>query len=207
MKINRFAYLLVLGLVLTIAASGCRKRPSNVTVLPSGSPTKIVVPDPGLAGPGTGINTDGKVVSRPEKDNPEDFGTKQGSPDDKANWTPNGEIFKQDTVYFDFDSSAIKKDEKAKIGRVADYLKANNKPRTAVRIEGHCDERGTEEYNRSLGERRAVAVREELLRLGIDANRADTVSFGEDRPAVQGHDEPAYRQNRRGAFILLTEPQ
>ena len=124
-----------------------------------------------------------------------------------AGWTPNADIFKNDTVLFDFDSSAIKASEQAKIARVADYLKANNAPRTAVRIEGHCDERGTEEYNRALGERRAIAVREELLRAGIDEKRVDTVSFGEDRPAVQGHDESAYRQNRRGVFILLTEPQ
>ena len=124
-----------------------------------------------------------------------------------AGWTPNADIFKQDTVYFDFDSSAIKASEHAKISRVADYLKANNKPRTAVRVEGHCDERGTEEYNRALGERRAVAVREELMRAGIDASRVETISYGEDRPADPGHNEAAWRLNRRGAFILLTEPQ
>ena len=143
---------------------------------------------------------------KPQPTGPE-FGDPQPTPGSHDGWTPNGEIFKQDTVYFEFDSAAIKSSENAKIARVADYLKANNKPRTAVRVEGHCDERGTEEYNRSLGERRAIAVREALLGLGIDATRVETVSYGEDRPAAQGHDEPAYRQNRRGAFILLTEPQ
>jgi peptidoglycan-associated lipoprotein len=69
-------------------------------------------------------------------------------------------------------------------------------------VEGHCDERGTEEYNRSLGERRALALREELARMGIDPSRIRTVSFGEDKPFAQGHDESAWRQNRRGEFVL-----
>jgi peptidoglycan-associated lipoprotein len=205
MKINRFAYLLVLGLVLTIAVSGCRKRPSTLTPLPPGSTKTPAVQDPKLAD----INTTPPVSGGPEikaNPTPEDFGKPMPAPGEMANWTPNADIFKQDTVFFDFDSSAIKASEQAKIGRVADYLKANNAPRTGVRIEGHCDERGTEEYNRALGERRAIAVREELLRAGIDASRVETVTFGEDRPAVPGHDESAYRQNRRGAFILLTEP-
>ena len=94
----------------------------------------------------------------------------------------------------------IQSDEKAKVSAVADYLKANGQD--AVEIEGHCDVRGTEEYNRSLGERRALAVREELIRLGVDASRVDTVSFGEDRPADPGRDESAYRKNRRGEFVL-----
>ena len=71
-----------------------------------------------------------------------------------------------------------------------------------VEIEGHCDVRGTEEYNRSLGERRALALREELIRLGIEASRVDTISYGEDRPAVAGNDEAAYRKNRRAEFVL-----
>ena len=78
---------------------------------------------------------------------------------------------------------------------------------TALRVEGHCDERGTEEYNRSLGERRALAVREELIRQGADPARVVTVSYGEDRPADAGHNEDAWKRNRRGTFILLTPPQ
>ena len=87
---------------------------------------------------------------------------------------------------------------------VADYLKANSAK--AVRVEGNCDERGTEEYNRSLGERRALAVREELIRLGIDPTRVDTISYGKDRPADPGHDEAAWSKNRRDDFIVLTKP-
>jgi len=202
---NRFTYLLVLGLVLTVAVSGCKKRPSTLTPLPNYGKT-TVVQDPKAADiASTTPNVKPETVSStPVR---EDIGNPMPNTETMANWTPDANIFKQDTVLFDFDSSAIKASEQAKIAHVADYLKANNKPLTGVRIEGHCDERGTEEYNRSLGERRAIAVREELLRLGIEAGRVETVSFGEDRPAVQGHDETAYRQNRRGAFILLTKPE
>jgi peptidoglycan-associated lipoprotein len=70
-------------------------------------------------------------------------------------------------------------------------------------VEGHCDERGTEGYNLSLGERRALAVRTYLVNLGISADRVYTISFGEARPAVDGHTEAAWSKNRRGEFILL----
>jgi peptidoglycan-associated lipoprotein len=74
-------------------------------------------------------------------------------------------------------------------------------------VEGNCDERGTEEYNRSLGERRALALRESLISLGIEATRVDTISYGEDKPVATGHDEAAWKQNRRGDFIQLTPPK
>ena len=98
----------------------------------------------------------------------------------------------------------LKASEKPKVAAVADYLKAN--AGKAVRVEGNCDERGTEEYNRSLGERRALAVREELIRLGIDPTEVDTISYGKDRPVDPGHDESAWKQNRRDDFIVLTKP-
>jgi peptidoglycan-associated lipoprotein len=70
-------------------------------------------------------------------------------------------------------------------------------------IEGHCDERGTEEYNRALGERRALALREALAKAGVSPDRIRTISYGKDRPVNPGHDESAWAQNRRGEFILL----
>jgi len=111
---------------------------------------------------------------------------------------------KADTVHFDYDSSVVKAGEKPKVEAVADYLKGNRS--SAVKIEGHCDERGTEEYNRALGERRALALREELARLGIDPGRVDTISYGKDRPVDTGRDESAHRKNRRGEFVVLTPP-
>jgi peptidoglycan-associated lipoprotein len=119
-------------------------------------------------------------------------------------WKEDAQALKSDNVFFDFDSSVVKASEKPKVSSVADYLKANSA--AAVRVEGNCDERGTEEYNRSLGERRALAVREELIRLGIDMTRVDTISYGKDRPADPGHDELAWKQNRRDDFIVLTPP-
>lgn len=122
-----------------------------------------------------------------------------------TNWVENAEQFKADTIHFAYDSSVIRSADKSKIADVADYLK--NHPNTAVRVEGNCDERGTEEYNRSLGERRALAAREELVGLGIAPNDVDTVSYGEDRPVDTGHNESAWKENRRDDFILLTPPK
>jgi peptidoglycan-associated lipoprotein len=84
---------------------------------------------------------------------------------------------------------------------VAKHLKG--KPTDLLLIEGHCDERGTEEYNRSLGERRALALRDALGKLGVSGDRIRTLSFGEDKPADAGHNEAAWTKNRRGEFILL----
>ncbi|HRT08343.1 MAG TPA: OmpA family protein [Candidatus Paceibacterota bacterium] len=197
MKVSKFATLLVLGLIVATAATGCRKKPGYLTPLPGTTPGTV-----GDVGPGAPLDT-GKTTGSDIK--PEDFGgITSNQPGAHFGWLEDASMFKQDTVYFDFDSSAIKSGEKSKIASVADYLKGNTK--AAVRVEGHCDERGTEEYNRALGERRALAIREELVRLGIDPTRVDTLSYGEDRPAVQGHDESAWRLNRRGEFILLTPP-
>jgi peptidoglycan-associated lipoprotein len=131
-------------------------------------------------------------------------GHASNSADAHAGWAEDAQTLKTDTVYFDFDSSVLKAGEKPKVAAVADYLKANSAK--ALKVEGNCDERGTEEYNRSLGERRALAVREELIRLGIDPTRVDTISYGKDRPAEQGHDEAAWKMNRRDDFIVLTAP-
>jgi peptidoglycan-associated lipoprotein len=115
------------------------------------------------------------------------------------------QIFQADTVYFAFDSSVVKTKEKSKVTHVADYLKANAS--CAVEVQGHCDERGTEEYNRALGERRALTLREALVAQGIEPTRVDTISYGKDRPVDPGHDEAAWSKNRRGEFILLTPPK
>jgi peptidoglycan-associated lipoprotein len=105
------------------------------------------------------------------------------------------------TVHFAFDSALIKASEKPLIEKVAAVLKSDANAR--LLIEGHCDERGTEEYNRSLGERRALALREDLASQGVDPMRIRTVSYGEDKPVALGHDENAWKQNRRGEFVLL----
>jgi peptidoglycan-associated lipoprotein len=103
------------------------------------------------------------------------------------------------TVYFDFDKSAIREDAKPLLRSNADAIMGNRALGT-ITIEGHCDERGSEEYNLALGERRANSVRRYLVDLGVSRSRLDTVSFGESKPAVRGHDESAWRWNRRADF-------
>lgn len=103
------------------------------------------------------------------------------------------------TIYFDYDRYTIRGDSKNALGSNADAIKSNA-GWGPVTVEGHCDERGSEEYNLALGERRANAVRRYLIDLGVDGSRLRTVSFGEARPAVPGHDENAWRYNRRSEF-------
>lgn len=103
-------------------------------------------------------------------------------------------------IYFDFDKSALTEEARSALNRYAQVLKAN--PSILVLIEGHCDERGTEEYNIGLGERRATRVQEYLTSLGVQSSRLRTISYGEMRPKVQGHDESAWSQNRRAHFTL-----
>jgi len=105
-------------------------------------------------------------------------------------------------VLFDFDSARIRPSEGSKLEAVAAYLKSN--PGKLV-IEGYCDERGTAEYNRALGERRALAARDELVKLGIDASRMSTISYGKDRPVDPGHDEAAWAKNRRCEFVVVNQ--
>jgi peptidoglycan-associated lipoprotein len=105
-------------------------------------------------------------------------------------------------VYFDFDSGKFRPSEVAKLEAVAAALKGNS---NKLVIEGHCDERGTAEYNRALGERRAQVAREKLVALGVGAGRITTISYGKDKPADPGHDETAWAKNRRCEFVVVKE--
>ena len=197
MKVSKLTYLLVIALALTLASTGCRKRPTNITNIPGGA---SVPKGPGPAGiDTTGITatTGPGPVSRPGG----------GGGEQSPNWS-NPDNFNEDraslaahTVYFDFDSSVIKNNEKPNVEAAAAYLKAN--PNVGLRIEGNCDERGTEEYNRALGERRALAARELIVASGVEADRVVTVSYGKDKPAVSSHDEAAWAKNRRDVFVVL----
>jgi len=105
-----------------------------------------------------------------------------------------------DDVRFDFDKSEVKEDGRKTCGVVADYLKKH--PQAKMLIEGHCDERGTAEYNMALGERRATAVMSYLVSLGVPKAALSTVSFGEEKPLDPGHNEAAWAKNRRAHFVL-----
>jgi peptidoglycan-associated lipoprotein len=102
-------------------------------------------------------------------------------------------------VYFDYDSFIIKPEFQATIEAHAQFLKSNS--RAKISLEGHTDERGGREYNLALGQKRADAVRQSLSLLGVDTSQIETVSFGEEKPAMQGADESAFSKNRRAEFF------
>jgi peptidoglycan-associated lipoprotein len=106
-----------------------------------------------------------------------------------------------DTVLFAFDSAQVEDAERGKVEKVAEFLKST--PSAVVTLEGHCDERGSAEYNMALGDRRALAVREYLMNLGIDGARIQTKSFGKEKPKDMGNDENAWAVNRRVEFVLM----
>lgn len=103
-------------------------------------------------------------------------------------------------IHFDFDKSFIREDAKPVLTRIAEHMKGA--PSAMLLIEGHCDERGTPEYNLALGERRAEAAKRYLVSLGVREGAISTVSFGEEKPLDPGHDEEAWAQNRRAHFVL-----
>jgi len=109
-------------------------------------------------------------------------------------------MFVNEDIYFEFDSSALTGDAVSRLKRKAAWLEANGG--VDVMIEGHCDERGTNEYNMALGERRAQSAKAFLENMGVDASRLSTISYGEERPVDPGHNEEAWAKNRRAHFDL-----
>jgi peptidoglycan-associated lipoprotein len=194
----KFGKTVILAFVIGMVAVGCRKSPLGVQALPDYKRGMV-----GEAPIAASITNSETLGSTPGGETP--AGIPMADPATRADWPRDREIFKKDTVYFDFDSSVVRAGEKSKVAAVAEHMKAN--PKQGLEVEGHCDERGTEEYNRSLGERRALALREELARLGVDPAKIDTTSFGKDRPAATGKGEAAYRKNRRGEFVLELPPK
>ena len=108
-------------------------------------------------------------------------------------------VMKED-IYFDFDKSNLKPEAQESLLRKAEWLLENSD--VTVTIEGHCDERGTNEYNLALGDRRASSAKAFLVNLGIAGSRLTSVSYGEERPAEPGHDEEAWAKNRRAHFTI-----
>ena len=109
--------------------------------------------------------------------------------------------FEAEPVYFDFDKSFIRSEYRPVLREKAGFLKDN--PNVRTRIEGNCDERGTNEYNLALGERRAESAKNFLLSLGISPDRIEAISYGEERPLAVGHNEDSWAQNRRDDFVIM----
>ena len=107
------------------------------------------------------------------------------------------------SVFFDFNSSQLRADTKSALEGNAAYMKSN--AAVNVQVEGHCDERGSVQYNLALGEQRAKAVRNFLVGQGIEGNRISTISFGKERPIAMGHDEESWGKNRRANFAVTAK--
>ena len=191
--------LITLSLALTVAITGCKTRPTVTTVIPG------TRPNVGNAGPDNRAVESGikfqPIGDTPDKSGDGPGGLTQRPPDINFEGNKDYAKFAAQTVHFDLDSSTIKKSEQPKLDEVAGYYKAN--PGQLLLIEGHCDERGTEGYNLALGDRRALALRTYLVNLGVSPESIHTVSFGEQKPVATGHSEAAWKQNRRGQFVLI----
>ncbi len=105
-----------------------------------------------------------------------------------------------DRVFFGFDQYNLTAEARSTAQRQAEWLKAN--PSVTVAIEGHADERGTREYNLALGDRRATALKNYLVTLGVSSSRVETISYGKERPVALGHNDEAWSQNRRGVMVV-----
>jgi peptidoglycan-associated lipoprotein len=186
-----FSHKILLCLVLVVLflpTTGCAKK---VKAKPAANPPVASVP-PAPENTPPGGDT-GKGISETDKG-----GSKPTRPEGDYVDTP----FLKD-VFFDYDKSELKSEGRRALEENANWLKKN--PQARILIEGHCDERGTEEYNEALGERRALATKSFLINLGISGDRIATISYGELRPFDTGHSEEAWSQNRRAHFKVSSE--
>jgi peptidoglycan-associated lipoprotein len=194
MKMNRIVFPLMLALVAALAVTGCKKTPPKTTPLPGQQAQ--VGENPNLTTLPPGRTTDygsdvGKGSGNLATTGLNEF---EGMIKDPA-------ALAAYTIHFKFDSAVVMKDDHSKLEAIASAL--NSSPRDKLLIEGNCDERGTEEYNRALGERRALAAREALAKMGVSPDRIRTISYGKDKPMNPSHDEAAWKANRRDDFVLL----
>jgi peptidoglycan-associated lipoprotein len=184
-SIRRSGLLCLVTLVAFGAA--CAKKPAATT--PSAQPT-----------PAPPTTTTTVTTEKPFEPTPSREPTVEALPADIAKINAAGYL---KDVYFDFDKSDVREDQRDALQRNAEWLKKY--PTIRFRIEGHCDERGTREYNLALGERRANSAKEYLASLGIDSSRMETVSYGKERPFDPGHDESAWAKNRRAHFLVTAK--
>jgi peptidoglycan-associated lipoprotein len=173
---------LVAAAPLLLSAAGCKKQPPPETAPPA--PVQPVEPP--------------KPIEEPKPPPPPPPPPPPAPKPISASDLNMQKVLKP--VFFDFDKYDLRDDARATLAANAEWLRANGKWR--VLIEGHCDERGTNEYNMALGDRRANAAKSYLLSAGIGAERIRTISYGEERPADPGHDETAWAKNRRAEFVL-----
>jgi len=227
MNRSLFLKFAALTLLSAVAITGCKKTPKLVTPI-YGAPTKVdsrsnstdptFPPTPTNPRTPTTIGPGGDLPPttpiRPETFNPPtsnppttftptnpEGGFRSAELGEFEGMLTDREALRGSTVHFDYDKSVVKATEVVKLQEAVKALKSN--PNFKLLVEGHCDERGTEEYNRALGERRALAVRAQLIKSGIAPTRLRTLSYGEDKPVELGHTEAAWAKNRRSELVLL----
>jgi len=191
-KILWLMLIVIISVGLAFSVSGCAKK--KVTAEEEmGAVVEETAPGPGEAGY--------------EKIYEEAMAAKEESLEAQAVIEKEPEVLEGRTsapllpIYFDFDKSNIRENQRDRIEKNAAFLKENKVVR--VRIEGNCDERGTNEYNMALGERRAISAKKYLVNLGIHEDRMHTISYGEEKPLLYGHDEYSWAQNRRDDFVMV----
>jgi peptidoglycan-associated lipoprotein len=189
-----FAVGLALAIIVLVPACKTTKKKTNVTATTTetGPPniattTEVAMVEP----PRDFVNTDTSARPMPEP-LPSDF--------EQLNRVVQNRGFIRD-AFFGYDESALTSGGQTALSSSATWLRSN--PQYNVLIEGHCDERGTEQYNLALGDRRAAIARDYLITLGVDAGRIRTVSYGEERPFDEDHDESSWAQNRRAHLVLV----
>jgi len=188
---QRTAAIAAFSLMLGLAASACGKKQAALTPPPPEMPTTAVAPPAPPAPPGA------PNAAATPRTLSEDELFAQKTLAQLNNERPLGD------VYFDLDNAAIKDEGRAALTTNATYLK--RWPTTRINIEGHCDERGTAEYNLALGERRANAVKAHLVELGVPGDRIVIVSKGKEAPFCTEKNEACWQQNRRGHFIITAK--
>lgn len=184
MKKHTLRLFLFVALVAALIC-GCAKKPASVVVDSTGEPVVSTLPSDNVAGYGDGSITEQNIGDQ------SGYGMETGTMGD-------GTAAGLNRIYFEFDQFTLTPEARDVLNQNAEYMKAN--AGLKVRIEGFCDERGSDEYNLALGERRASATKNYLVSLGIDPNRLSIISYGEEMPLDPGHSESAWSKNRRVEF-------
>ena len=190
------SFIAGVGLIVLVLAPACHKK-VQPKVAPAVTETTATVPPVSAT-----TSTEAKVEP------PSDFVREPARPTEEVlpsdieelNRVAQEKGYVQD-AYFNYDDSTLSADAQSALSTSAAWLKKN--PQYNLLVEGHCDERGTEQYNLALGDRRANTAKEYLATLGVDASRIRTVSYGEERPFDPGHDEAAWAKNRRAHLVLV----
>jgi len=198
MRHNTRPTILLAALLLLVCATllGCPRAP-EVTPSPTTAAGPGGPPTGPTTQPGPGAGGEASVPSLPS--GPGGAAITPDRPTGSTQQVRPQPVAPLKDVFFDFDEAKIRDDQKTALNDNVTWLRTNGKAK--ITVEGHCDERGTPEYNLALGEHRAKAVKDYLVAAGVTADRIATISYGEERPFIVGHDEGAWKWNRRGHIV------